>query len=155
MTIATRLTERMGLSHPIILAPMGVAASGGLAAAVANAGGLGLLGVGYGNSDWIDEQFSAAGNVHVGAGFIAWLLAKSPHLLGLALARKPSAVCLSFGDPRPFARTIHQAVVPLICQVQSLADARAAIEAGAWIIVTQRQRSRRPWGQPRDIDTCA
>jgi nitronate monooxygenase len=44
MAIRTRLTEKLGLEHPIILAPMGIAASGKLAAAVSNAGGLGLVG---------------------------------------------------------------------------------------------------------------
>ena len=47
MAINTRLTEAFKLAHPVVLAPMGVAASGRLAAAVAAAGGLGLIGVGY------------------------------------------------------------------------------------------------------------
>ena len=43
MAINTRLTETFKLTHPVVLAPMGVAASGRLAAAVAAAGGLGLI----------------------------------------------------------------------------------------------------------------
>src|SRR5947207_14002777 len=103
MAIKTRLTQALGLTHPVILAPMGIAASGRLAAAVANAGGLGLIGVGYRGSEWIECETDAAGNVQVGAGFITWALDTSPSLLDVALARKPSAICLSFGDPRPFA----------------------------------------------------
>ena len=53
--IRTRLTERFGLSHPIISAPMAFAAGGRLAAAVSNAGGLGLIGGGYGDGGMQDD----------------------------------------------------------------------------------------------------
>jgi nitronate monooxygenase len=46
MPLKTRLTERFGIEHPILLAPMGMIAGGRLAAAVSNAGGLGLIGGG-------------------------------------------------------------------------------------------------------------
>ena len=47
--ITTALTEMFGLEHPIVLAPMGGVSGGRLAAAVSNAGGLGLVGGGYGD----------------------------------------------------------------------------------------------------------
>ena len=47
MAISTRLTQRLGITHPIISAPMDVIAGGKLAAAVTGAGGLGFLGGGY------------------------------------------------------------------------------------------------------------
>jgi nitronate monooxygenase len=46
MAIRTALTEAFGLAYPIVLAPMGQVAGGQLAAAVSNAGGLGLVGGG-------------------------------------------------------------------------------------------------------------
>ena len=58
-------------------------------------------------------------------------------LLDVALERRPSAICLSFGDPQPFAKKVHAASVPLICQVQSLSHARRAIEVGATVVVAQ------------------
>jgi NAD(P)H-dependent flavin oxidoreductase YrpB (nitropropane dioxygenase family) len=45
--IETALTRLLGIEHPILLAPMGSAAGGRLAAAVTNAGGLGMIGSGY------------------------------------------------------------------------------------------------------------
>ena len=42
MRLKTRLTEKLGVKHPILLAPMNVMAGGKLAAAVSDAGGLGL-----------------------------------------------------------------------------------------------------------------
>ena len=49
MAINTALTEALGLEYPIVLAPMGSISGGRLAAAVSNAGGLGLVGGGYGD----------------------------------------------------------------------------------------------------------
>ncbi len=135
--LATRLTERLGIAHPILSAPMALAGGGALAAAVTRAGGLGLIGGGYGDVEWIEQQFAAAGNTQVGCGFITWSMAKKPELLTQALAHKPAALMLSFGDPRPFATEIAAAGVPLICQCQTLAHVRDAIEAGATIIVAQ------------------
>lgn len=46
--IKTAITDLFGINHPIILAGMNVAAGPELAAAVTNAGGLGVIGgVGY------------------------------------------------------------------------------------------------------------
>ncbi|GMK54591.1 hypothetical protein CspeluHIS016_0111770 [Cutaneotrichosporon spelunceum] len=48
MTITTPITELFGIQHPVLLAGMNVAAGPKLAAAVSNAGGLGVIGgVGY------------------------------------------------------------------------------------------------------------
>lgn len=135
--LATRLTQRLGIEHPILSAPMALAGGGALAAAVTRAGGLGLIGGGYGDGAWLEAEFAAAGNTQIGCGFITWSLAKQPHLLGQVLAHRPAALMLSFGDPQPFAGEIAAAGVPLICQCQSIAHVRQAIAAGAAIVVAQ------------------
>ena len=93
----TRLTEMLGIEHPVLLAPMNVIAGGKLAAAVSNAGGLGIIGGGYGDADWLEQQFAAAGNARVGCGFITWSMARDPTLLDQVLAKRPAALMLSFG----------------------------------------------------------
>jgi nitronate monooxygenase len=137
MGLSTRLTARLGIAHPIVSAPMAFAAGGRLAAAVSAAGGLGLIGGGYGDADWLESEFKAAGNQPVGCGFITWSLAKQPHLLELALSRKPRAIFLSFGDPEPFAHRVKAAGAALICQVQTRRDAQRALDCGADIVVAQ------------------
>lgn len=135
--MSTRLTQKLGIEHPIISAPMGLAAGGRLAAAVTGAGGLGLIGGGYGDAEWLEREFAAAGNTRVGCGFITWSLAQKPHLLELVLAHAPAGVMLSFGELAPFAQRIKEAGAMLICQVQTLALAREAVAAGADVIVAQ------------------
>ena len=133
----TRLTEFFGIEHPIVSAPMAGISGGRLAAAVTSAGALGLLGGGYGDSDWLNREFGLAEGARVGCGFITWSLARQPELLDEALDQQPATIMLSFGDLRPFADRIHAAGVPLIAQVQTLDHARQALDAGAEILVAQ------------------
>ena len=137
MALTTRLTRALGIRHPILSAPMAFAAGGALAGAVSAAGGLGLIGGGYGEASFLDAAFADAGNQRIGCGFITWSLARQPALLAQALRHRPTAVMLSFGDPRPFAASIKQAGSLLICQVQDMALARQALDAGADILVAQ------------------
>jgi nitronate monooxygenase len=137
MALHTRLTEVLGIEHPIISAPMAFAAGGKLAAAVTAAGGLGLIGGGYGDAEWLEREFAEAGNAQVGCGFITWSLAKRPELLDLVLKHLPAAVMLSFGSPLPFGKHIKAAGTKLICQVQNIEHARAAVDVGADVIVAQ------------------
>jgi nitronate monooxygenase len=101
MPIRTRLTSRLRIERPIVLAPMGAAAGGKLAAAVTAAGGLGLIGGGYGDAEWLDHEFDEAGNARIGCGFITWSLARKPQLLDQVLRHSPAAIMLSFGSPLP------------------------------------------------------
>jgi len=135
--IETRLTKYFDIEFPILQAPMAFAAGGALASAVTQAGGLGFIGGGYGDAAWLKQEFKAAGNTHIGCGFITWSLAKQPELLTQALEKSPKAIFLSFGNPAPFVAEIKAAGVLLICQVQTLKDAKHAIASGADIIVAQ------------------
>lgn len=137
MPLVTRLTVRLGIKHPILSAPMAFAAGGALAAAVSHAGGLGFIGGGYGDAVWLENQFRAAGNASVGCGFITWSLDKQPHLLDAALAHKPKAIFLSFGDSAPYIARIKAAGALVIQQLQTLRDAEVAIDAGVDLIVAQ------------------
>lgn len=137
MAIDTRLTALLDVVHPVLLAPMDLVADGTLAAAVSTAGGFGLIGGGYGDENWLERQFDAAGDARIGVGFITWSLARNPRCLDLALERKPAAVMLSFGNPAPHAGTIKRSGALLICGVQTVDQAREALACGADIIVTQ------------------
>ncbi|MDT5305091.1 MAG: nitronate monooxygenase, partial [Mycobacterium sp.] len=102
-SLKTRLTEFFDIEHPILSAPMALISGGRLAAAVTSAGGLGLIGGGYGDSDWLRREFGLAegrlaGGRKVGCGFITWSLARKPDLLDETLERRPATIMLSFGN---------------------------------------------------------
>ncbi len=137
MSIRTAVCDILGIEHPIILAPMAGVSGGALASAVSRAGGLGMIGGGYGDAAWLQREFAAAGNERVGVGFITWSIAGKPHLLKAALDRSPAALMLSFGSLEPVLEHISGASAKLIIQVQTLAQARDALAADADIIVAQ------------------
>jgi nitronate monooxygenase len=137
----TRFTESLGIRHPLVCAPMALVTGGRLAAAVSNAGGLGIVGGAYagtlGNEPDLRQEMQLAAGTRSGVGFISWALAKVPHVLDQTLEHQPSCVFLSFGDPRPFARRIHASGAKLFCQVQCLRHVDEALDAGAAAIVAQ------------------
>ena len=64
---AARLTERLGIRAPVLLAPMDVVSGGRLAAAVTEAGGLGLVGGGYGDAEWLRRTLRSSTSPSSGA----------------------------------------------------------------------------------------
>ena len=108
MGLRTKFTHLMGIDNPIVSAPMGGSAGGALAAAVSNGGGLGLIGGGRSDLEWIRPQIECArSRTHKpwGIGFLSWALV--PETLHHALEFGPSAVMLSFGDPSAFAPAVR------------------------------------------------
>src|SRR5579864_8771604 len=137
MPVSTRLTQLLKIEHPILLAPMDIVSDGRLAATVTRAGGFGMIGGGYGDEAWLAREMDAAGDARVGVGFITWSMAKRPRVLDMVLERRPPAIMLSFGDVRPHAEKISRTGALLICQVQTLDQARDAAANGADILVAQ------------------
>lgn len=136
--IVTELTAMFDITHPIVLGPMGGVSGGRLAAAVSNAGGLGLVGGGYGDPVWLRSELERVRSETQrpwGVGFITWSIDRE--LVDLALGYQPHAVMLSFGDPHPYAKFVKDSGCRLICQVQDVAGARSARDAGADLIVAQ------------------
>ena len=137
-----QLVRLLGVTHPILLAPMDTISGSRLVAAVSHAGGFGILGGGYGERAWLERELRCLSELFArpapfGVGFITWSLAKRPELLDIALAARPTAVMLSFGDPKPFAPSIKRAGSLLICQVQNEEMAEDALAANADILVAQ------------------
>lgn len=134
----TRFTEHFSLAHPIMLAPMGGVSGAALAAAVSEAGGLGMVGGGYGDLPWLRrelEAVAAATRAPWGVGLITWSATREA--VDLALSFAPRAFFFSFGDAAPYADAVKARGCALVCQVQDLRGAREAKALGADFIVAQ------------------
>ena len=130
------MTTMLGIQHPIVLAPMGGVAGGVLAAAVSEGGGLGM--VGSGGPDWLARECAlarAGTDKPWGIGLLAWAIDDA--VLEWAVAQRPAAIMLSFGDPTPFAGAVRAAGIPLMIQVTTLPDALRALDLGADVVVAQ------------------
>lgn len=132
-----KLTKQLGINHSVLLAPMDLVSGGRLAAAVTEAGGLGIIGGGYGDEAWLREQFAEAKSSRVGVGFITWSLSRQPHLIDVCIEHSPVAVMFSFGDASKHIEKVKKAGIVSICQVQTAAMAREAVAYGADIVVAQ------------------
>ncbi|RBY92838.1 nitronate monooxygenase family protein [Blastococcus sp. TF02A-30] len=138
--LTTALTRRFALTAPVVGAPMAGVAGGELARAVSLGGGLGMIGVGSATpSSWLAEQCAIprADGLPFGVGLMAWALADRPDLLDTAIDAVPDLVSVSFGDPAPFVRRLHDAGIPVAMQVNTVDDVRRAEAADVDIVVAQ------------------
>ncbi|MFT4040228.1 MAG: nitronate monooxygenase [Thermomicrobiales bacterium] len=138
--ITTPLCQLLGIEVPIFNASMAGTATGVLAAAVSNAGGFGMIGgTSSGGAAWLREQIAAARtrtSLPFGVGFIS-SFPETPDLVEVALAEGVAAINHSFADPTPYVAPAHAAGVRVFAQVQSLAGALRAAEAGVDVIIAQ------------------
>ena len=172
------LLETLAIDLPIIQAPMAGVSSPALAAAVANAGALGSIGVGATDADGarrmiaaVRERSKRSLNVNVFCHRPAvsdctleasWLDFLRPHferfgakpplrlkeiyrsfveddaMLAALLADKPRVVSFHFGLPSAERiRMLREAGIVLLASATSVAEGRAAANAGAQAVVAQ------------------
>lgn len=140
MALETWLTERFGLTVPVVAAPMAGPGVGAFAAAVSSAGGLGMVGVGADrDAEWIDEQArtAGAGGNPFGIGLMAWALDDRPGQVDAAIASGPALVSVSFGEFEPYVARLREAGVTTAVQAGNVDDAIRAEAAGADVIVAR------------------
>jgi nitronate monooxygenase len=139
--IRTPLCDRFGIEYPILNAPMGGGdAPGRLAAAVSEAGGLGMIG---GTSQigekWVRDEVRAARDGTdrpFGIGFISFL-PNAGELMDVALDEGVRIIAHSFGDATPYVARAHDAGALVLWQVRTVEEARRAVDAGADVVTAQ------------------
>lgn len=138
--IHTPICDLLQIEHPVLNAPMAGSAAAELAAAVSQAGGLGMIGgTSSGGADWLRAQIRAVRertDHPFGVGFIT----SFPGLEGLiavALEERVPVLAHSFADPSPYVEAAHAANARVLVQVQTVDQARAAAAAGVDVIAAQ------------------
>ncbi len=139
MTVVTWLSERFGLSVPVVGAPMAGVSGGALAGAVSAAGALGMIGAGPATTGaWISEQCrSAAPAGPYGVGLMAWVLAGDRAQLDAVLEARPDLVSISFGPYPAFVPALRDAGIVVATQVGTADEGRAAEQSGVDVIVAR------------------
>ncbi len=140
--LRTRITEMFGIQYPIMSAPMALHSGGTLAAAVSDAGGLGSFGGvhPFAPPDWVREQIALVRQrtgKPFAVGFITAFIPMFEAHFRAALDERVPLIALSFGDPQPWLDQAKSAGARVICQVQTVEDARRAVSSGADALVVQ------------------
>lgn len=138
VNLRTPLCERLGIELPIVQAPIGSATTPQLVAAVAEAGGLGMLSVTWMPPDRAAERVARTQQLTARPfGVNVSLDFPIDAQLGAALDAGVRVVSTFWGDPTPVAPRIRAAGATHLHTVRSPAEARAAVEAGVDVVVAQ------------------
>lgn len=138
--LATDWSARMGLTVPIVNAPMGGVAGAALAAAVSRAGGLGMLGMGSSASlPKLTAELRGLAELKspFGIGLVDWVAAAEPGLLDAALAARPALLSVGFGNDFSWVAPARDAGVRTATQVGDLAAAQRAVDAGVDVLIAR------------------
>ena len=133
-----RIAELLSIRYPIFQAPMGRTAPPALAAAVTNAGGLGMLGTSWDKPDVMREKIRATRALTAGPFAVNLAVSWDQHeRLDIALQEGVKAVSLFWGDPAAYVRKAKDAGAIVVQTVATPEEARRAADLGADIIVAQ------------------
>jgi enoyl-[acyl-carrier protein] reductase II len=136
----TRLTEMLGIEHPVMLAGMGGVSYHKLVAAVSEAGGIGTLGAAAMSSEQMEDEIGAVRKLTT-KPFGVDLLAALPErmLVDAEKVVKGSATLFvaGLGVPRDVLAALHDGNVLVASMCGKVRHAVAAVEAGCDFVIAQ------------------
>ncbi|HVA07455.1 MAG TPA: nitronate monooxygenase [Acidimicrobiales bacterium] len=136
----TRLTELLGIEHPVMLAGMGGVSYSALATAVSEAGGFGCLGAStMGNDKMVEEM--AAVRAHTAKPFGVDLLTAMPggmrDQVQLIIEGGATAFVAGLGVPSEVVDQCHSNNVIVVSMCGKVDHAVRAVDAGCDLVVAQ------------------
>jgi nitronate monooxygenase len=145
----TLLCEQLGIDVPIIQAPIGSASCPALAAAVSNAGGLGMLAMTWREPDDVRRvirETRALTDRPFGVNLV--LQWPQEERVQICLEEGVPVVSFFWGDPSAHVAAVHGAGAQVIFTVGSAVEARQAVAAGVDVVVAQGwEAGGHVWGQ--------
>jgi nitronate monooxygenase len=136
--LRTPLCERLGIDLPILCAPMGFVTGPELAAAVSNAGGLGILSFNRNPPDRLRQEIRRLRQLTTRPFGVNLLLPAGVEAhVEVCLEERVPLLSLFWGDPAPFVEAARRAGVMVIHQVGSVEEARRAADCGVDIVIAQ------------------
>lgn len=145
----TRVTELLGIEKPIIQGAMAWIADASLAAAVSEAGGLGIIACGSAPLSWVEQQVNEARSrtdKPIGAN-IMLMNPEAPELAKLLCDLHVDVVTTGAGSPAPYIDMWKEAGIKVIPVVASAALAKRMERAGADAVVAEGEEAGGHIGQ--------
>ena len=135
----TEITELLGIEYPIIQGGMAWVAEYHLAAAVSNAGGLGLIGTASAPAEWVREQIREAKKL-TDKPFGINIMMISPYadeVAKVAVEEGVAVVTTGAGSPEKYVKMWKEAGIKVIPVVASVAMAKRMQRCGADALVAE------------------
>ena len=154
MTFDNRISRMLGIEIPVIQAPMGWIARAPLAAAVSNAGGMGIIETSSGELDVIKGEIKRMRElterpfgVNIAQAFV-----KDPGIAQFVIDQGVRFVTTSAGSPERYTATLKAAGLTVFHVVPTLKAALKAVDAGVDGLVVEGAEGG-GFKNPRDVAT--
>ncbi|WP_418870543.1 nitronate monooxygenase [Selenomonas bovis] len=137
--MGTRLTELLGIQYPILQGAMAWISDAGLAAAVSNAGGAGIISTGGRTTEYTQSEIRRCRTLtQKPFGVNVMLMAPNKdEIVDVICTEKPAFVTLGAGNPVPYFKKLHAAGIKVIPVVPNVKLAKRVEEKGADAIVVE------------------
>lgn len=135
----TRVTELLGITYPVIQGGMANIADARLAAAVSNAGGLGIIACGSAPVSWVENEIKLARELTdkpIGLN-IMLMNPEASQLAQLAADMKVDVVTTGAGNPGTYVPMWKEAGITVIPVISSAALARRMERCGADAVIAE------------------
>ena len=141
--LKTAVCDLFGIEHPIIQGGMAHLGTAELVSAVSNAGGLGIIGAGYYQPDWVRQQIRLIKqktdkpfgvNIPLTSPFVE-------QVIEIILEEKVAIVATGVGNPETYLPRFKQAGMRVMPVVASVALAKRLEKAGVDAIVAEGMES--------------
>jgi enoyl-[acyl-carrier protein] reductase II len=150
--VRNRITEMLGVQHPIVQAPMGWIARSQLASAVSNAGGMGIIETSSGQLHEVRDEIAKMRTltdkpfgVNIAQAFV-----RDPDIVQFVVDQGVKFVTTSAGDPNKYCGPLKAAGLTVFHVVPTLAGALKAIDAGVDGLVVEGGEGG-GFKNPRDV----
>lgn len=154
MPFDNRITRLLGIDIPVVQAPMGWIARSQLAAAVSNAGGLGIIETSSGELDVIREEIRAMRTltdkpfgVNIAQAFV-----RDPDIVDFVIDQGVTFVTTSAGNPERYTEQLKKAGLTVFHVVPSLSAALKAVACGVDGLVVEGGEGG-GFKNPREVST--
>ncbi len=147
--LKTAICDLFGIKYPIIQGGMAHVATAELVAAVSDAGGLGIIGAGSAEADWVREQIHLT-RKQTDKPFGVNILLISPfaeQVIDVVLEEKVAVVTTGAGNPGPYIPRFKEAGIKVMPVVASVSLGRRLERAGADAFVAEGMESGGEIGQ--------
>lgn len=152
--LKTAICDLFGIEHPIIQGGMAHVATAELVSAVSNAGGLGIIGCGYYQAEWVRQQIRLT-KQKTSRPFGINVPLTSPYVkdvIDVILQEGVPIITTGTASPRPYIPRFKQAGMKIMPVIATVSAARHVEEAGVDAVVAEGMESG---GHIGDVTTMA